>query len=541
MIIHQLTTMMAGAHRGPLRPRAVVLIAAALYAVSFFVLCLCLQAALKTQMNDLGNADQALWAAANGDLAMTQSNTLAGVDLPRFMVHANLIFFALVPLYWITPSTVWLALVASLSCAAAGLGLYAFARRRLGDTGWALVAPLAFFASPLTHDANLYDFHVITLYTALLVWAIYAFDAGRPRLAWPLFALALLCKEDVPLIGIMVGGFLAATGKRREGIIAALVSIGYFGLLQAGRAAMPEATPEMAFRWHWLGRGPIEMITTLFTSPGEVVMHLLRPDKIRLPVYLLVGGGLAALRGWPALLLLVPTVAMAMLSSQGWSTRLTGTYYFVFCGAAIIMACVMAAEGLRRKDPSRRPWQLIYLATATAVLSVVFSPLPHGLFASWSDFSPAPSRHALAEIAAQIPAEARLCVQNNLGPHVAQRRDVHSLGRCRPDVEYVLVSTHYTLGPNRGFFVQTSPAFLYESESRERAMGWLRESPAWRLQQGLDGTYLFARRPGRESPSLDAGSSFELERELVRFAEQGREAESHRVWWSPILSGSWGE
>lgn len=525
------------AHRFLASPRTAVLLAAAVYVILLATLSICLHLALKTQMNDLGNVDQALWAAANGDLAMTQSNTLAGVDIPRFVVHANLIFLVLALPYLIHASPVWLLLTGTLSCAAAGLGLYAFARRRLGDTWWTAVPPLAFYASPLTHDANLYDFHVITLYTALLIWALYFFDARRPTAAWSLLALALLCKEDVALIGIMLGGFLFFTDRRRDGIIAVAVCVAYFVVLQGIKGAVAEAPPETAFRWQWLGSNPGEVITTLVTSPGDVLAHLLRPDKVRLPLYLFVCGALAGLRSWPALLLLVPTVGMAMLSSQGWSTRLTGTYYFVFCAAAIILACILSAERTIKGSSKRRPWQLLYLAAATAVLSLLFSPLPHGWFASWSDFAPIESRRLLTEIAGSIPENAELCVQNNLGPHLSQRKHVYSLSRCRPDAEYFLFWLEYTLGPDRGLFVRTSPNFLHEVEVREQTIHRLLATETWGMLYQGSGFYLFGRDIAGTEDRLVTRQR--VQSDLTKDAHDRRQADSGRIWWSPAVAGAW--
>ena len=239
---------------------------------------------LKTQMNDLGNADQALWAAAHGDLRMTQSNDLDGELRSRLGIHANFIFWPLSVLYVVRPNPELLLVLSSLGCGAAGVGLYAFARRRLGDTWWALVPSAAFWVSPIVHDANLFDFHVITVATALLVWTVWAFDAGRLRTAWVLLVLAMLCKEDVPLVTAMLGVYLALQGSRRTGLAVAGVSLAYFlivvGLVVPafnegeGLVKLGGADP----RYSWLGSGLLEIAQTVVTRPGVVLAHVARPD-----------------------------------------------------------------------------------------------------------------------------------------------------------------------------------------------------------------------------------------------------------------------
>jgi hypothetical protein len=68
------------------RVAAIAVAAAFAYAVVLSALGTLQHRGLRTQMNDLGNADQAMWAAANGDWLMTQSNTLDEVPRSRLGV-----------------------------------------------------------------------------------------------------------------------------------------------------------------------------------------------------------------------------------------------------------------------------------------------------------------------------------------------------------------------------------------------------------------------------------------------------------------------
>src|SRR5207237_2799029 len=153
----------SGRSRGAWLPSGTVIVSVAvvLYVVLLSTLSIVQHLGLKTQMNDLGNADQALWAAAQGDWTMTQSNTTERRSISRLAIHANLIFWPLSLGYRVWPDPKWLLVLTSLACGVAGVGLYAIARRRLGDGTTAPIAPFAFYATPIVHDANLYDFHVI--------------------------------------------------------------------------------------------------------------------------------------------------------------------------------------------------------------------------------------------------------------------------------------------------------------------------------------------------------------------------------------------
>lgn len=183
----------------------IILIAALVYTIALSFFSIRAHHALQTQMNDLGNMDHAVWAAANGDWSMTHSNTMDDRFESRLVVHANLIFYPISLLYRIWADPRLLLVLTSLACAAAGIGIYALTLRRIGSTWWALVPSLAFLMSPLVHDANLYDFHIITVATAFFVGCVWAFSTNRTKTAWVFLILALLCKEDIPFVGLLLG------------------------------------------------------------------------------------------------------------------------------------------------------------------------------------------------------------------------------------------------------------------------------------------------------------------------------------------------
>jgi len=540
------------AHGGGRKGRAVTLLVVALalaYAVVLSTFSILAHRGLKTQMNDLGNADQALWAAAQGDLAMTQSNDLDGQLRSRIAIHANLIFWPLSLLYLFWPNPELLLVMGSVACAAAGVGLYAFARSRLGGTWWTLVPPLAFWLSPMVQDANLYDFHAITLATAFLVWMVWAFDAGRPRSGWVLLVLAMLCQEDIPLVVFMVGVYLALRRSRRTGLLVMAVSLAYFvALVGLVVPAFSRGEGMAKFsvadgRYAWLGGSPVEVLRGIAARPWAVLLHVLRPDHLRLPVYLLLSGGLAALGGWPMLLVALPQVAAGLLAWGPWMTRITGTYYWVTCEAVIILACILAAEKRVKVAPARFLWPLAYLSGATVTFSLLLSPLPYGLGSTWQNYTLPAEREGLLAVAQLIPQHARLSVQNNLGAHLSQRRDITSFPRRLETADYVLLHLRYVGGPDSGLFVRTSPVVMFGMPTQQLAFATraLAQSPHWGLVAYKDGFCLFARNappviPREQVPGLIAADARQLE-------EAYELASSQRRRWSRHLVGaySWEE
>ena len=493
---------------------------------------------LQTQMNDLGNADQAIWAASEGDWAMTVSNDLDGRLRSRIGIHANFIYWPLSLVYRLWPDPILLLLVATVSCTAAGLGLFALALRVLGPSWWTLVPPAAFYLSPMVQDANLYDFHALTIASACLVWAVWAFASHRDAVGFLLLFGALSCKEDVPLVGIALGVVYLLGGHRRRGLMVIALSTVYLlvvvGLLvplfNAGEP--PSKMETSANRYAWLTE-----------QPGLILSTVLRPDRLRLPLYFLASGALAAWSARRWLLLLVPPLAAGWLSVTVWMTRLTGTYYWVVVEAAIVIACIYSVRPRSDDTPTKDRRPLAYLGAATVVLTLLFSPLPYGMGAWRSNYLTSPDIVVLEGIARSIPNDAPISIQNNLGPHLSQRPDIASFPRRIDHAEWVLLQLRFHGGPSSGFFVRGTPRFVFgmEPETLARSVEELLISPEWGLVLHHEGFYLFGRG---EPEGLDPEAVATLFRDdVVAFADQLERSRAHR---SPLTrlvvdTLSWGE
>jgi uncharacterized membrane protein len=470
---------------------------AVLYTAVMSYFCIIQHFAFRTQMADLGHVMQALWSATQGDWAMTNYSTGLGEARSRLGMHANFFYYLLVPFYFIYTHAATLLVLTSVACGAAGLGLFFLARHRLGDTWWSLVPPAAFYLSPIVHDANLYDFHIITFTTAFVVWMVWACETGRVKWMWFFLTAAMLCKEDVPLITAMFGVYLVLTQRKKLGIQVIAVSAAYLVITQ--KLVIPlvdvdeqvEMVAGKAARHKWLGASPGEMVMTIVTEPVRVISYALEWFHIRLPIYLLLCGGLAGLRAWRILLLITPFLGIAMLSQGGWLTRVTGTYYWIVAEAVVIISCILSAS--MRRPMAARPWQLTYLGAATVVFSFLFSPLPHGFYASWGNYAPVKEAELLPEIKEKIPDEGWICVQKNLGPHLAHRRDISYWNKpCARAVAHLYFMRHVG-GPAYGFFIRDTMLIYHGVKRRNGRIEALLKSPGWGLTYQKEGFYLFQK------------------------------------------------
>lgn len=496
----------------------IVFAAVALYVAATSWFAIASHRALLTQLNDLGNVDQALWSASRGDWSMTQSNDVDGRIKPRLAVHLNLLFYPLALLYLLAPNPELLLPLASLGIGAAALGLFAYARLRHGDSWWTIAAPLAFLANPMVHDANVYDFKIVTLVTAALVWSIWAFDSGRTRLGIALAALILLAQEDLALLVISLGLYLVLTKRRRLGVALIVAAVLYLVIMLT---IIVPAINEGAGLAKIAGEGS-RVAWMREAGVGAYLEKLVRPDRLRLPFYLLMLGAAAAFPAWRVLVVALPIVIGSMLAATPWMTQITGTYYHAPSTAIVILAVIQSGR-------ARLAWPLV----ASLLASFLFSPLPHSIVASFDNYADRThERAALQRIAGCIPAEAAVTVQNNLGPWIAHRRDVAAFPRRIRTAQYALFHMRCVTGPNSGLFPRTSARVLFQltPETLARNIEAFLQSPEWTLVAYEDGFYLFRRGEG-----VDAANDFARDR--ARLIEECRAADAHRRPWARWLVG----
>lgn len=504
---------------------------ALVYAVTLTTFAFWAHDGLRTQMDDLGNMVQAVWGAARGDWLMTQTNEVDAGVRSRLAVHTNLVFWAFAPLYRLWPDPRLLLVLASVACAAAGLGLHVFARHRLGPRWATLLPSLAFWASPLVHDANLYDFHVVTVVAALMVWMVWAFDSARTRLGWTLFALALSSQEHVALLTALFGLYRALGGHRRQGLaMIALSALWALALLlvvvplvNAGQTVSKISGPDNRYRW-------------VLERPGDVLATVLQPERLRLVLYFLLSGAVVCLRQYRFLLLLVPGLVGALLCRTFWMARVTGTYYYVVDVAVIAMACVLAASDRQQREGSgQRP--LLYLAGASAVFSLLLSPLPHSFAGTWANHDRTDRATALRALMRQVPVEEPLVVQNNLGAHLAARPMISSYPRRLEQARYAVFYLRSVGGPDTGLFVRPTFSLLTGLKPRALvgAVERLMKSGEWTLLTQRDGFYLFERGPGAAAPGAEAWRTLAADRAILQ--RQLEAAAHHRLPWAPHLAG----
>lgn len=395
------------------RPRRVVAIGVAVYAVYFSFVTLTRHFTFRTHALDLGYYVQLLWNLARGAGPM--------VSLPEMHAwgdHFSPIMYLFVPAFWLAPGPGILLVAQSVALGLGALGVFGIAARRLGDERPAAAFAVLYLINPSLHGINVRDFHAAALAIPLLLAAIYFAEAERPWLFSASVLLTLMTREDaaIPVVGL--GLWLALT--KRRWLWGAATALGAFAVLLADtRWVIPyfrgAPYPHLG-RYAHLGRSVPEIVGTLLLHPSRLLGGLVTGKRL---VYL--GALLTPLAFLP---LLAPEVLLGLAPSL--FQNLLGqdpilfdhrTQYQSFILPFLFAAAIAGYDRLALRRPG--PWPKTVLVVATLVSLVLAARTVNNV--SVERFWPKPEHRQAFEVMAQIPDGAMVSAQDPYVAHLSLR------------------------------------------------------------------------------------------------------------------------
>jgi uncharacterized membrane protein len=436
---------------------------------------------------DLGNVDQAVWSTRHGrPLAMTNVEGLEnrlGTHVEPILLPISLLYFI-----WSDPRT--LLLLQTVVIALGAWPVYLLTLRalrqsipipspqslissprspipdtasRLAQQALPLTFALTYLLFPALQSANMFDFHAVALAPTFWLFAFYCLETER----WPGFALfsvlTMSCKEDMPLLVIMLGLYaLVVRRKWRLGLLTIGLAAVWFILAVAW--IMPhfdtQAYSPFANRYAYLGDGPAEMALTMLTRPGVVLDHLLTASNLAYLRDLLIPVSFLSFLAPQVLVLAAPSLAVNLLSTEGFMHWLEGFHYGAPLAPVVVASAAYGAAWLARRFVRFRLLPLLLAALVLA--ATLLYHRDHGYTPLAADFSlhrtPRTEHHRLGdEMARRIPPSASLTALPYLNPHASQRQRLSMIDRVENglpaplhDADYVWldVTNSWPLHPN---------------------------------------------------------------------------------------------
>lgn len=435
--------------RGPL---AAVLGAVAIYVVWASVWTIAAHHKFQTEGYDLGQYDNLFWNTLHGDWLRCYPLDLTE-NWHGLRNHADLAVFWLLPFYAIAPRAETLLVIQSVIIGSGAIAIYLFGANRLSKPT-AMIFALAYLLYAPTVTSNFYDFHMQPIAGVLILYVIYFADVRKTVPFWIAFALALSCREDIPIGLAVLGMLLWFSGARpRLGRNMTILALAYFVLM---RGFIMDLFGPWWFANIYQGLYPEDqrnfggVIHTLVTNPAYVAGTLIDPSKLRYTLQIFGPLAFLPLRRPYLWFLLVPGFLLTLLTTQYRATiSIAFQYNFHWIPYIFPAAIWVTAQYGKTNLPAQR-------AAVTAVLfgailsSVCFGPLSTkgSLRAGFFDINferPTEShqlrRSALHELISIVEPDESVAVSGRELPHVSNRKYVYTLKDGLFGADYLLYST----------------------------------------------------------------------------------------------------
>ncbi len=409
----------------------------AVYCAYFSAMSVLSHAIYATQAYDLGTFDQGIWLAGHSDSLFV---TVRGLHL--LGDHVRVVSLLLAPIYWIWDDVRFLLILHACTIGLGGTFVYLIGRCELPSHPWAVLGIcLSYLLNPAVHNLTTDYAHPDGFATTLILASIYFLRSNKIAAFWVTVALAMTCKEDIPLVYTVMGLWLMGTGRAQLGGFLAAAAVVYFAV--ALLVILPHFNAAGFYRLNSAGFGHAFMNKA---NPLWAATHAVDPVLLR--YLLLLGAPLAFLflfSPWvllPALPALVANIFSDMHYTRSILYHYTSSIEpFLYLATILTLGKMSESEPLididlvrarirklpLRVSPTALAWGLI--VPLTLALSYTHGRYGVGavdkLFIYHNRAITSPQIAAIQRAVAQIPADAAVSTHFTFVPHLSHRKLIY--------------------------------------------------------------------------------------------------------------------
>lgn len=473
-------------------------LAAAIFSTYFIYVHIGRQDAYLTPAEDLGTYSQAIWSILHGPfihqticniVSDTNCYSLNGVS--RFAIHFEPILLPISLIYFALSDPKTLLILQTLVVASGAFPAFWLARLRLRNELVAVGIAVLYLLYPALQQAEIFDFHAVTLTAALLMFTLYFMYTRRTVWLFVFAILSMACKEEIPLVIAFFGLWSIIFQQRwRSGLALVGLSVAWLALvLLVFRVASPTGHPLLGSRYTYLGSGPLQILRNILTHPRSLLyQHVLENSHRQYIIILLAPAAFLPLLAPWVLVLAVPSLAVNLFSSDPnqylgifqYSAEIVPILIFSTIEAMVFIVWLVKwymrqlraartptapATGAVSEDApvTKQPAPAGYgrgwlarwaqpiglsLLLVLALFAVVHQDVPYGAMPFSRGFGwPNVTAHdqLAGRIEAMIPASASVSAQSNLVPHVSQRAHIYLFPYGDTVADYIFLDvTGYT-------------------------------------------------------------------------------------------------
>lgn len=369
---------------------------------------------------DLGIADQIVWNYSHLRAAISTIDHVTYIN--ELFVHLEFIYMLLAPIYWIYSSVLTLLILQALFVTFSGIPIFLLARRHSLKPFLSysiLISYLSFYG---IQNALWFDVHSAAFGAGFLAWFIYFLDIKNFRLTLVFFVLTLFCKENFALtLGFVSFVYFLQRKDKRLLILMAAASIYLFAVFFI---YFPSFVPD-GYRFQ-SKEGLLSGISIFdFANTRE---------KQEAIFYTFASTGFLSFLNPLFLLPILGNLASYFILARDVSTT-QGIYlqYRIELTPFLFLATIY---GIVRFKKLNKWWIGAYILLCTlAVQYALHLPLSY-LAKEWFWTTPT-SVGNINLIIRKIPEDYSIITQNNIIPHLSQRKKIFVLWGEKKDFEKI--------------------------------------------------------------------------------------------------------
>ena len=425
----------AGARRAAL---AAVLILASVYAAAIARFEWIHHENLGTRAWDFGLYINSMWRSVHGD-PLGCSLLSAGTHAYR---HFDPILILISPVLLIYPDAQALIGFQAIWAASGAIPLYLLCAQQLRNPWYGAALAAGYLLHPALHGPNIYDFHSLFLAGPLVLWCMYFLETGRTKRFFAALVLLMLCREELPVLALLMGVYALVSGKPRHVGWGAIAAAAVYGvtiyLAIVSRVASYANYFDDIKEPHRSVASSI--VLALLTNPAYVLRYALSEEKIVYILKLVVPLLFLPLFSGKKRILFLLGFGVTLLGSKGCFFSISmqySTWWLPFMWASVPTAIDRVAGGraagfLGLRERPLRGALVAGVLVCTLAMSATYGILwPNRSFrAGYEEFVRTPTADMLAraatveKIRGMIPAGASVMTTKHLCPHFAARDDI---------------------------------------------------------------------------------------------------------------------
>ena len=439
------------------------------YSLYFSWLTVGIHQGLGSSAYDFGLYDQGIWLLSRGQSTFV---TLMGRNL--FGDHSSFILFFIVPIYWLSSSTSVLFVIQSFVLGLGAIPLYAYSRKALNSDAMGFVLAAAYLAHPAVGLTNVENFHPDSFLGLLIGLVLWSALERKWNWYWISVVLALLVKEDVALVVIPIGLWVALRRDVRRGIATVILS---FATMMLMFFIVMRSLTGIAFRnsWRIPFGGFSGLFRVAFRQPQELWKYLISEERQTYLFHLLAPTALAFIVA-PSVALTSAGVIGANLLSTFWYQHQIGYHYSLVIVPSLMFG---TAYGIARLPVAFRKRMVGAVAVCSLSFGYWLSPLPaaRSTVGDWSASNP--SVVAAKELFTVIPDNAIVSAYHPLTAQLARRERIYSFPN--PFQRSLYGVDVFVRGDRLAFAEEIEYVMLQAVLDQTASEVWSQESPRFRV------------------------------------------------------------